>query len=74
MDLRDSSAVRWLYRRRGLPSNGMTLDGMLKWGFVLLAEIDARWRVLLLMNVAKGRLDDVLGMLPTIKRPTVVSL
>jgi len=38
LDMRDSILVRWLYRLRGLPGSGLTLDGMLKWGFVLLAD------------------------------------
>lgn len=38
LDMGDSAIVRWLYRLRGLPRSGLTLDGMLKWGFVLLAE------------------------------------
>ena len=38
LDMRDSPIVRWFYRLRGLPEYGLTLDGMLKWGFVLLAD------------------------------------
>jgi len=38
LDMSDSWMVRWLYRLRGLPQNSLTLDGMLKWGFVLLAD------------------------------------
>lgn len=38
LDMRDSEIIRWLYRLRGLPQDGLTLDGMLKWGFVLLAD------------------------------------
>jgi hypothetical protein len=38
LDVRNSEVVRWLYRLRGLPRDGLTLDGMLKWGFVLLAD------------------------------------
>ena len=38
LEFRESNIVRWLYRLRGLPENGLSLDGMLKWGFVLLAE------------------------------------
>lgn len=37
-DMRDSFVVRWLYRLRGLPAKALSLDGMLKWGFILLAE------------------------------------
>lgn len=38
LDMSDSWVVRWLYRLRGLPQSSLTLDGMLKWGFVLLAD------------------------------------
>jgi hypothetical protein len=38
LDMTDSWIVRWLYRLRGLPESSLTLDGMLKWGFVLLAD------------------------------------
>ncbi|NOZ74460.1 MAG: hypothetical protein GXO90_03655 [FCB group bacterium] len=38
LDMRDSRIVRWLYSLRGLPEYNLTLDGMLKWGFVLLAD------------------------------------
>jgi hypothetical protein len=38
LDMCDSRMVRWLYHLRGLPEYGLTFDGMLKWGFVLLAE------------------------------------
>ncbi len=38
LDMRDSKIVHWLYRLRGLPKDSLTLDGMLKWGFVLLAD------------------------------------
>ena len=37
-DMGDSFIVRSLYRLRGLPTKALTLDGMLKWGFILLAE------------------------------------
>jgi hypothetical protein len=39
LDMSDSQLVRWLYRLRGLPEESLTLDGMLKWGFVLLADV-----------------------------------
>lgn len=42
LDMSGSWIVRWLYRLRGLPAFGLTLDGMLKWGFVLLADDPAR--------------------------------
>ncbi len=38
LNMTDSWIVRWLYRLRGLPKGTLTLDGMLKWGFVLLAD------------------------------------
>jgi ATP phosphoribosyltransferase len=38
---------------------------------LLLGVIEARGRVLLLMNVPKARLDDVVAALPAMKRPTV---
>ncbi len=38
LDMRGSRTIRWLYRLRGLPADGLTLDGMLAWGFVLLAD------------------------------------
>jgi hypothetical protein len=38
LDMSNSKIVRWLYRIRGLPQGDFTLDGMLKWGFVLLAD------------------------------------
>lgn len=38
LDMCNSKIVRWLYRFRGLPQSDFTLDGMLKWGFVLLAD------------------------------------
>jgi len=38
LDMSDSIIVRWLYRLRGLPESGLTFDGMLKWGFVLLED------------------------------------
>jgi len=41
---------------------------------LLLGVIDARGRVLLSMNVAKDRLDAVVGVLPAMKRPTVAPL
>ena len=41
---------------------------------LLLGVIDARGRVLLSMNVAKDKLDDVVGVLPAMKRPTVAPL
>ena len=42
LDMSDSWIVRWLYRLRGLPKYKLTLDGMLKWGFVLLADKPAQ--------------------------------
>ena len=42
LDMHDSTLVRRLYRLRGLPASGLTLEGMLKWGFVLLADKPSR--------------------------------
>ncbi len=41
---------------------------------LLLGVIDARGRVLLSMNVSRDKLDDVVGVLPAMKRPTVAPL
>lgn len=41
---------------------------------LLLGVIEARGRVLLLMNVPEAQLDAVVGVLPAMKRPTVNSL
>lgn len=38
---------------------------------LLLGVIDARGRVLLMMNVPHDRLDEVIGQLPAMKKPTV---
>ena len=38
LEMGESPIVRWLYRLRGLPKSSLTMDGMLKVGFVLLAE------------------------------------
>jgi hypothetical protein len=38
LDMGSSKLVRLLYRLRGLPQDDLTVDGMLKWGFVLLAD------------------------------------
>lgn len=38
LDLCESQIIRWLYSFRGLPRSDFTIDGMLKWGFVLLAD------------------------------------
>ncbi len=38
-DMRDSQIVLWLFRLRGLPLQTLTLDGMLKFGFILLEEM-----------------------------------
>jgi hypothetical protein len=42
LDMSGSWIVRWLYRLRGLPASSLNLDGMLKWGFVLLADNPAQ--------------------------------
>jgi hypothetical protein len=38
LDMRNFGIIRWLFRLRGLPQDDLALDGMLKWGFVLLAD------------------------------------
>lgn len=38
LDTGCSWVVRWLFRLRGLPMQALTLDGMLKFGFILLGE------------------------------------
>jgi hypothetical protein len=38
LDSNDSGIVRWLFHLRGLPASMLTLDGMLKFGFILLGE------------------------------------
>lgn len=42
MDMGNSAVVRLLYRIRGLPEGGLSLEGMLKWGFILLADEPSR--------------------------------
>lgn len=41
---------------------------------LLLGVIEARGRVLLSMNVAKDKLEDIIGVLPAMKNPTVSTL
>ncbi len=38
LDMRRSTSIRMLYRLRGMPAKGLTLDGMIDTGFVLLAD------------------------------------
>ena len=38
LDMRQSTIIRMLYRLRGMPGEGLTLDGMIDSGFVLLAD------------------------------------
>jgi hypothetical protein len=38
LDLKDSRITRALFRLRGLPEANLALEGMLKWGFILLAD------------------------------------
>jgi len=42
LDASGSPIVRWLFRLRGLPDSMLTLDGMLKFGFILLGETRPR--------------------------------
>jgi hypothetical protein len=46
LNLKSSPLVRALFRLRGLPEANLTLEGMLQWGFVLLAEEPEREFVL----------------------------
>lgn len=46
LDLSRSAIVRTLFRLRGMPLECLTLDGLLKMGFVLLAEVPDRELVL----------------------------
>jgi len=39
LDLHDAIVIRWLFRLRGLPSSGLTLEGLRKIGFAVLGEI-----------------------------------
>lgn len=38
LDLRRSSMIRWLFRLRGLPPSSLTIEGLLKMGFIRLGE------------------------------------
>lgn len=38
LDMRESTIIRILYRLRGMPAEGLTLEGMINSGFVLLAD------------------------------------
>lgn len=46
LDASGSPIVRWLFRLRGLPSSMLSLDGMLKFGFILLGETSPQELVL----------------------------
>ena len=46
LDMRESTIIRMLYRLRGMPARGLTLDGMIDTGFVLLADDAGREIVL----------------------------
>jgi hypothetical protein len=46
LDLKGSRIARALFRLRGLPEANLDLEGMLKWGFVLLADEPEREIVL----------------------------
>ncbi len=46
LDLGSSWIARGLFRLRGLPETNLTLEGMVKWGFVMLAE-DAEREIVL---------------------------
>ena len=38
LDMRESTIIQLLYRLRGMPAKGLTLNGMIDSGFVLLAD------------------------------------
>ncbi len=42
LDASGSPIVRWLFRLRGLPASMLSLEGMLKFGFVLLGEMPSQ--------------------------------
>ena len=46
LDLKGSRIARALFRLRGLPEANLAIDGMLKWGFVLLVDDPEREIVL----------------------------
>ena len=46
LDLKGSRIARALFRLRGLPEANLAIEGMLKWGFVLLADDPEREIVL----------------------------
>ncbi|MBI5583930.1 MAG: hypothetical protein HY892_08915 [Deltaproteobacteria bacterium] len=46
LDLKASRVARTLFRLRGLPETNLALEGMLNWGFVLLADEPEREIVL----------------------------
>ena len=46
LDMRESTIIRMLYHLRGMPAKGLTLDGMIDTGFVLLADDTGREIVL----------------------------
>lgn len=62
LDLSRSAIVRTLFRLRGMPLECLTLDGLLKRGFVLLAEVPDRELVLGLV----GRFWSLSGELQTV--------
>jgi hypothetical protein len=38
LDMHDSAIIRMLYRLRGMPAKGLTLDGMIDLGFIMLND------------------------------------
>ena len=46
LDMHESTIIRMLYRLRGMPAKGLTLDGMIDSGFVLLSD-EARQEIVL---------------------------
>ena len=62
LDMRESTAIRLLYRLRGMPVQSLTLDGMIDTGFNLLADDVGREIVLGLV----GRFWTPSGLLETV--------
>jgi hypothetical protein len=64
LDLRGSRIARWLFRLRGLPEANLTLEGMKRWGFVVLAEEAEREIVLGLIGRFWARSPEIQSLPP----------
>ncbi len=64
LDLRGSRIARWLFRLRGLPEANLTLEGMKRWGFVVLAEEAEREIVLGLIGRFWTRSPEIQSLPP----------